>query len=228
MKKKILVLAAHPDDETIGCGGTILKHILSNDKVFCIYFTDGVGARKNKNNKKEINERKKSAKKAEKILGFRWMEKYCGFFPDNELDKVSLLKIIKIIEKIKKIVSPDIIYTHCPYDLNIDHQKIAEATITAFRPQDKEKWKKILTYEIPSSTDYAYHKNKKNFSPNYFVDISKYWLKKKKALLAYKRELKKFPNSRSLKGIENLANFRGSQNGLKKAEAFQIIKSIDR
>jgi LmbE family N-acetylglucosaminyl deacetylase len=103
-----------------------------------------------------------------------------------------------------------------------------EATLTAFRPQAKEKWEKILAFEIPSSTDFAYFKKNKIFQPNYFLDIKKYWNKKKKALQAYKTEIKKFPNSRSLKGIEILSKFRGMQNGLEQAEGFQILKQIKR
>jgi LmbE family N-acetylglucosaminyl deacetylase len=131
-------------------------------------------------------------------------------------------------EKAKKKIMPHIIYTHNPHDLNIDHRIVAEATLTAFRPQAKEIWEKILAFEIPSSTDYAYFKKNIIFQPNFFLDIKKYWNKKKKALLAYKTEIKKFPNSRSLKGIEILSKFRGMQNGLSQAEAFYIIKEISR
>jgi LmbE family N-acetylglucosaminyl deacetylase len=226
--KKILVIAAHPDDETIGCGGAIAYHVNNNDKVYCIYMTDGVGARNLKIQKNLIYQRKKNSLLASKILGFKWLSDYCGNFPDNGMDKVKLLDVIKIIEKTKKKINPHIIYTHNPHDLNVDHRIVAEATLTAFRPQARELWEKILAFEIPSSTDYAYFRNKKNFQPNYFLDIKKYWNKKKKALSAYKYEIKKFPNSRSLKGIEILSKFRGMQNGLEQAEGFQILKEIKR
>ena len=132
----------------------------------------------------------------------------------------------KVWEKAKKKIIPQIIYTHNPHDLNVDHRIVAEATLTAFRPQAKEIWEKILAFEVPSSTDFAYFKKDKFFQPNFFLDIKKYWNKKKKALLAYKKEIKKFPNSRSLKGIEILSKFRGMQNGLEQAEGFQILKHI--
>ena len=165
---------------------------------------------------------------ASKILGFKWLLDCCGDFPDNAMDKVKLLDVVRIIEKAKKKIIPHIIYTHNPHDLNVDHRTVAEATLTAFRPQTKEVWKKILAFEVPSSTDFAYFKKNKIFQPNYFLDIKKYWNKKKKALQAYKTEIKKFPNSRSLKGIEILSKFRGMQNGLEQAEGFQILKEIKR
>jgi LmbE family N-acetylglucosaminyl deacetylase len=228
MKKRILICVAHPDDETIGCGGAIAHHVKDKDKVYCIYMTDGVGARHSKTKDSLIHQRKKHSLLAAKILGFKWLSDYCGGFPDNRMDTVKLLEVVKKIEKAKKKIMPHIIYTHNPHDLNIDHRIVAEATLIAFRPQAKEIWQKILAFEIPSSTDFAYFKKNKNFQPNHFLNIKKYWNKKKKALQAYKTEIKKFPNSRSLKGIEILSKFRGMQNGLEKAEGFQILKHIKR
>ena len=108
--------------------------------------------------------------------------------------------------------------------LNIDHKIVCQATITAFRPQPKEKWEKILSFEIPSSTDYGDINQKEKFNPNYFVNIKKNWKKKLLALRCYKKEIRKYPHSRSYKGIELLAKNRGVQIGFEMAEAFQIIK----
>lgn len=226
--KKVLICVAHSDDETIGCGGTIAAHIKNKDQVFCAYMTDGVGARSSKKKEILIKERFKNSELASKILGFVWLHQYCGNFPDNALDSVRFLDIVKKIECVKKQIKPDIIYTHNPSDLNIDHKIVAEATLTAFRPMAGETWQKILAFEVPSSTDYGYFKKNNIFVPNYFNNIDPYWNKKNKALLAYKNEIKKYPNSRSLKGIKSLAYLRGSQNGIKMAEAFQILKEIKR
>jgi LmbE family N-acetylglucosaminyl deacetylase len=226
MKKRILLCVAHSDDETIGCGGAIAHHVKNGDKVYGLYMTNGVGARNSKFRDKFIAQRKKNALIASKILGFKWLIDYCPDFPDNAMDKVRLLDVVKVIEVVKAKIKPHIIYTHNPNDLNIDHRIVAEATLTAFRPQANEGWEKILAFEIPSSTDFAYFKNNKNFQPNYFLDIKNFWKKKERALLAYKKEIKKFPNSRSLKGIEILSKFRGIQNGLFQAEAFQLLKEI--
>lgn len=228
MKKKILICVAHPDDETIGCAGAILSHIKNQDEVYAIYMTDGVSSRKLKQKKLLIAKRKSYSLLASQILGFKWLYRYCGNFPDNALDKIPLIKIIKKIEIVKQIIKPDIIYTHNPSDLNIDHRIVSEATLTAFRPMANQKWEKILAIEIPSSTDYAYFIKKNEFNPNLFLNILPYWEKKQKALLAYKGEIKKYPNSRSIKGIKILACLRGVQNGLKMAEAFQVLKEIKR
>jgi LmbE family N-acetylglucosaminyl deacetylase len=226
-KENILICVAHRDDETLGCGGIIQKHILNKDNVYCISMTDGVSSRLHKNLDLKKKNRIANSIKASKILGFKWID-IDEKFPDNQLDKVALLKIIKVIEKIKKKIKPTIIYTHNPGDLNIDHRIVTDAVMTAFRPQAKENWKKIIAFEIPSSTDYSYYDKNKIFVPNYILNIEKFWIKKKLALLAYKSEIQQFPNSRSMQGIYNLAKMRGVQNGIKLAEAFNILKEINR
>ena len=224
---KILICVAHPDDETIGCGGTIRKHFLNKDKIYCLSLTDGVSARKNSSDKK-IREREKNSFIAAKILGFNWVREKSKKFMDNRLDDVNLLDIIKHIEIVKKKINPNLIFTHNSTDLNIDHRKVFESVITAFRPQPKESWEKIYTFEIPSATDYRNLKNIKSFQPNSYVDISKTWVSKFKALKAYKSEIKKEPHSRSLGGIKTLAKLRGYESGTKMAEAFELVKELKR
>ncbi len=223
--KKVLIIVAHPDDETFGCGGLIKKLSLNKNNINVISFTNGVGSRLNQKSL-QIEERKKSSKNASKILGFKWLAQYD--YSDNELDKASLLEIIKIIEKHKRKFKPNIILTHNFSDLNIDHRKIAEATLTAFRPEPKEKLEQFLTFEVPSATDFRMLKNKKNFLPNYYVDIEKNINSKIKAIKCYKKELKPYPHSRSVIGIKNLNKIRGNQSGLKYAEAFEIIRKIEK
>ena len=218
-KKKVLVVVAHQDDETIGCGGTIYQHHLNGDKVFCLSFTDGVSARVSE--QKNVKSRQNSSIKASKILKFKWI-KNIKIFDDNKLDKYPLLDLIKIIEKTKMQIKPDIVYTHYYKDLNVDHKAVSMATITAFRPLKKEKCKEILFFEIPSSTDYSPYE----FVPNYFVDISKYWNLKKKALLAYGSEIKNQKSSRDIGSLESFYKFRGSSVGLKMCESFFIYKKI--
>ena len=107
--------------------------------------------------------------KASKILGFKWLAQYN--FPDNELDKISLLEIIKKIESHKRKINPHIVLTHNFTDLNVDHRLIAEATLTAFRPEPNQKLEEFITFEVPSATDFRLLKNQKNFLSNYFVNI---------------------------------------------------------
>lgn len=219
-KKKVLIIVAHQDDETIGCGGTIYQHYLKGDQVFCLSFTDGVSAR-GLINKKILERRQNSSIKASKILNFKWV-KNNQIFEDNKLDKYPLLDLIKVIEKAKSKIKPDIVYTHYFKDLNVDHNAVSMATITAFRPLKNEKCKEILFFEVPSSTDYSPH----HFSPNYFVEISKYWEIKKRALLAYGSEIKNQKTSRDLNSLKTFYKFRGNSVGLKMCESFFIFKKL--
>lgn len=224
-KKIILLIVAHTDDESFGCGAFIKRLSTQNNKVFAMSFTNGIGSRENIKTK-DILERKKSANRASKILNFEWIDNYD--YPDNQLDQVPLLKIIKHIEKNKKKYKPDIVLTHNFSDLNIDHRIIAEATLTAFRPEPKDKATEIITFEIPSSTDFRQLKNKANFIPNYFVSSDRFLKFKIKAIKTYKNEIKRPPHSRSLGGVKNLSKIRGNQSGLKNAEAFEIIRKIQK
>ncbi len=220
MGKKVLITVAHRDDETIGCGGAIYRHYLKGDEVYCLSFTDGVSAR-NKVKKKDLKNRINSSIKASKILKFKWVENK-NFFEDNKLDSYPLLDLVKVIEKVKNRINPDIVYTHYFNDLNVDHKAVSMATITAFRPLKKERCKEILFFEIPSSTDYS----PQDFVPNYFVEISKQWLLKKKALLAYGNEIKNQKTSRDLSSLKSFYEYRGNTVGLKMCESFFIFKKL--
>ena len=212
---KILVLAAHPDDETLGCGGTI-KHL--SDKgynVELLTFTDGVGSR----NKKDKN-RNEKLDEVSKILG---ISKYkYGKFWDNALDSVPLLQLCKFIEKNTK--GPyDIIFTHFIGDLNIDHQLVTKAALTAFRPQYGHKTK-IYSYYVPSSTDYN---PLSTFDGNSYFELSEDDVKAKiKALAIYNKEMRKNPHSRSYENVLNLIKVWGNEVGLDKAEKFKLIREI--
>ena len=223
MKKNIILfVVAHTDDETIGSGGTIARHKSLGDKVYAMTFTDGISSRK-KNQDKKIRQRLEASKKASKILGFKWIKNLD--FPDNELDSVSLIKIIKEIEKVKKILKPNIVYTHCFSDLNIDHRVTCEATIVACRPQGGENVKKILFFEVLSSTEWGVG-TYDSFKPNWFTDIHKQFHRKQDALMCYSREMRSFPHPRSKEAVESLAKLRGSACGLFKAEAFFLHRNI--
>ena len=224
IKNKVLIVVAHTDDETIGMGGTIKKHINQGDEVFVISMTDGIGAR-DFFVKEDILKRVDSSNLASEILGFNWLERFN--FKDNMLDNEPLLEIIKSIEKSKNIIQPNLVYSHSGGDLNIDHRILVNAVLTAFRPEPNQSCKEIRLFEISSATDFGNEYITGKFIPNLFIDISSTWDDKEKALLAYKDELRVFPHSRSLEGIKNLAKLRGNQVGLKMAEAFQVIRKIN-
>ncbi len=222
----VLVISAHPDDEILGCGGTLIKHSANGDKVYQLFVSDGESSRDIKKSqvKKLINKRKQCAKKSGAIIGA--IETYFLDYPDNKLDEVPLLLIIKSIEKIIKKVSPEIIYTHCAQDLNIDHQIVHRAVITACRPLPGKSIKEIYCYEVLSSTEWGLSESQNSFNPNFFVDISKYFKQKLEALKMYKDELKPFPHPRSLEGIRVLGNYRGMNSGFKYAEAFSVKRIL--
>ena len=224
----VIVIAAHPDDEILGCGGTLLKHVAMGDNVFILFISEGVSGRflnDKFNFKKEISLRKDMAKKAAilgkfKILDFLGLKNLeLDSYPHNYLTNI-------LVENFKKI-KPDIVYTHYEHDLNIDHYQTFFSTFVACRPNKDFCVKKLLSFEIPSSTDWGINNNGRLFNPNYFVDIKKFMSKKKLLLNCYKSELRKNPHSRSLKNIEALSIVRGGQVGIENAEAFFINKIIN-
>lgn len=219
---KILIIAAHPDDEILGCGGSIAK-LKKNNEINTIFMTNGVSAR-GKHKNKEIIERKNSCLKLFKYLSLPNPTFFN--FPDNQMDKIPLLKIIKKVEKKIRLIKPETILTHYSNCLNIDHKITFEAVITACRPINKLSVKKILSFEIPSSTDWALYDGKK-FQPNYFIDISKHINEKIKLIKFYKNELRVYPHSRSLKSIKSLASIRGVSCGVKFAEGFVLNRLIE-
>jgi LmbE family N-acetylglucosaminyl deacetylase len=223
MSNSILVVAAHPDDEALGCGGTIAKHVSNGDIVTVAFMTNGVSAR---NNDTDVNQiaRKTAADLALNILG---VTNTCYFdYPDNALDTVPLINIAKTIESVVSKYHPNIIYTHFSEDLNVDHRLTHQAVMTACRPQAWCCVKQIFCFEVLSSTEWnSYSKSK--FNPNKFVNIEQFWLQKKSALEAYHEEMRPHPHSRSMEAVEALAVLRGSVVGLKKAESFQIERIIE-
>jgi LmbE family N-acetylglucosaminyl deacetylase len=223
--KQVLVVVAHSDDETLGMGGVITKHVRQGDTVNVVSMTNGVSARGAELNS-EIKVRTKCALKASEILGFKWVDSFD--FNDNAMDGYPLLDVIKCVESCKIKINPDIVYTHSGADLNVDHRVVANAVLTAFRPEPNEKCSEIRLFEVPSATDFGHVSLTGVFTPNLFVDISDAWEKKEAALNAYHDEIRLYPHSRSIEAIKNLAFIRGNQVGVSMAESFQIIRKIER
>jgi len=225
---KVLVVAAHPDDEVLGCGGTILKHTLNGDQVDLLILSEGIDSR-NFGDTEAVNYKKKlvlqdEAAAAHSILGISSVA--IEDFPDNQLDTMPLLEVVKRIEKKINQLEPSIIYTHYWGDLNVDHQIAYRATLTACRPFPGYRIKSLFSFEVPSSTEWAFGMNTHVFDPNTFVDISTTMTGKLRALKAYKSELKEFPHSRSIAAVESLAKWRGASCGVEAAEAFITIRDL--
>ena len=228
MKKKILIVVAHPDDETLGCGGLISSLSKKGFKFKTLVLGEGTSCRYQKNSKgpeikKKIMEREKSCKKALKILGAK--EVVFKNLPCGRFDSVSIIDIAKIVEKEILIFNPDTIVTHSNTDVNNDHRLVFQAVLQATRPKIKNDVKTVLSFEVISSTERNFVNT---FSPNYFINLKKKDLEnKKKALKCFNTEYGKFPFPRSLKALEVLANFRGIQSGCEYAEAFKVIRMIN-
>ena len=224
--KTILVIAAHPDDEVLGCGGTIARLTSEGSNVYTLILGEGVTSRDRKRDlakrENEIAELKKQAENANRILGVKKV--YTFDFPDNRFDSVPLLDIIKTIEETKDDLKPDIVFTHHIGDLNIDHQITFKAVMTAFRPTIDESVKEIYSFEIPSSTEWNEPSSLTYFMPDYFVDVNKSLEIKINALKEYKTELRDFPHPRSLKAVELNAKQWGVKMGFEAAEAYKTIR----
>lgn len=224
--KKVLVIAAHPDDEILGVGGTVLKHAKSGDECFAIILGEGMTSRYDKRELADENKVEKlhgDTYKAAEVIGYKKV--YMEEMPDNRFDSVPLLDIIKIIEKYIEDIKPDIIYTHFGRDLNIDHRITFEAVLTATRPIGEELVKEIYAFETVSSTEWNFS-SMVNFNPNYFVDVTGTLDEKLKAMECYDSELREFPHPRSNKNLEASALKWGSVVSKKYAEAFEVVRII--
>ncbi|MDW2402510.1 PIG-L deacetylase family protein [Vibrio sp. 1262-1] len=222
MTSRVLVVAAHADDETLGCGGTIAKHVANGDHVTIVFMTDGVSSRVASKGE-ESEERASASQQAMDVLGVKDIRQLS--FPDNKMDSVPLLEIVQAIEPVINDGQPDTVYTHFAHDLNVDHRVTHSAVMTACRPQSWSSVKKILSFEVLSSTEWN-SPSQPSFQPQYIVDISDYWSKKINALKCYQEEMRAHPHSRSYECVEALATLRGATNGLKKAEAFYVERIL--
>lgn len=223
MSESILFVAAHPDDEVLGCGGTIARHVSEGDTVVVVFMTNGVSARDTKKETLAELERKQSSQLALKKLGVDIV--YYESFPDNKMDAIPLIDIVKVIEHYIFDSKPRVVYTHFSHDLNIDHRITHQAVMTACRPQRGVTVQEIYCFEVLSSTEWN-SINVAKFNPNKFVDITEYYDQKVNALLEYKQEMREFPHSRSFECVDALTTYRGSIVGLKRAEAFQVERII--
>ena len=223
MKKKIIIVAAHPDDEVLGCAGTIAKHVAQGDIVHSVFMSDGVNARSN-SSKAKLKRRFKASKLVQSLLGISSTH-YLNF-PDNSMDSVPLLDIVQKLEAIIFKIKPSVIYTHSYGDLNIDHQLTHTAVMTACRPTPNTSIREIYGFEVLSSTEWS-TTQKFIFAPTFLVDITKYLAIKIKALKIYKEEMRSAPHSRSIKHAKVLAQHRGYTVGLEMAEAFEVYRIVD-
>ncbi len=224
--RNVLVVAAHPDDEVLGCGGTIASHSAKGDRVSVLFLADGVGSRLKRQSTREVAARKRAAAKAAAILGITKIH-FLGL-PDNQLDGVLLLTIVKSVEDFMRRVDPDVVYTHFAGDLNVDHRTCHAAVMTACRPVPGSRIRSIYSFEVLSSTEWSLRHVTTPFSPARFNDIGAFLRQKMDALRAYGSEMRTFPHARSFEAVEALARLRGTSAGLGAAEAFVVEREIVR
>lgn len=222
MTKIVLVVAAHSDDEVLGCAGTMAKHVFQGDEVHVLFMTDGVGSRLGKN-KGMIRDREMAMNAAAKILDTA--STTCLGLPDNRMDSLALIDIVQSLETVIEKLHPEIIYTHHYGDLNVDHRLTHQAVITACRPIPGGSVEEILTFEVLSSTEWQ-SPGVMPFVPNVFVDISDYMQIKLAAVEAYALEMRATPHSRSIENVESLARYRGHSIGVKACEAMMLVRSL--
>ena len=225
-KDRILVIAAHPDDEVIGCGGTILKARSIGASVSVLFLGEGVSSRfpQKEQSKQCINaikEREMSALKSLKILGIS--DYKFNYYLCTKFDIYPIINFVRLIEKKIKLFKPNIIFTHNPSEVNIDHVIAHQATEIACRPLSNNTVKSIYTFEAVCSGNFKFEKK---FNPNVYIDIKKYFRKKINALKCYRKEIRKYPFPRSIQGIEIQAKYRGLQSGLEYSEAFKLEREI--
>ncbi len=222
--KRIVVFAAHPDDELLGLGGTVRRLADEGCELHAVIMAEGLTSRANTRDEADLSgleELQEDARKAAGIVGYKSIE-FCGL-PDNRMDRMELLDIVKIISKFVEKYTPDTIFTHHHGDLNIDHRLTCEAVLTACRPVGENKVERIFAFETPSSTEWNFNYNEP-FTPNVYFDVTNTLEAKIKGMACYCSESTKYPHPRSAKALRSLGRLRGSNSGFEMAEAFMLLR----
>jgi N-acetylglucosamine malate deacetylase 1 len=216
----VAAIFAHPDDEILGCGSTLALHAAAGDEVRILLLSSGVGARGTQS-KGEVSARVSAAHEAAEIVGASSVS--IGAFSDNEGDRWPLLEVVRYIEAFLSEFRAATVYTHWAGDLNVDHRITHQATVTALRPLPGRAPLTILACEVPSASEWG---TQGAFTPTEFVDISRTFDNKRRALNCYVKEMRTAPHPRSFEGVETLARLRGMQSGFPHAEAFQTVRRV--
>jgi len=226
---EILIIAAHPDDEILGSGGTIRRLVEEGKEAQCLILTGGVTGRYDKSDENhpeipaQLEQLHRQSMAASQVIGFKQTE-FCNL-PDNRLEELPFLDIIKLIEQKLMEIKPSIIFTHHYGDLNIDHRITFEAVMTAARPVGEYSATEIYCFETFSSTEWEFTYNK-SFRPNVFYNIENTFVDKAEAMKCYASELREYPHPRSIDALEAAARRWGTVVGCKMAEAFELIRKV--
>lgn len=225
--EKILVVAAHPDDELLGLGGTIRRLADAGKETHAVILAEGITSRVKTRDEADFNELKElreDAQKAAEVVGYSSIE--FNDFPDNRMDEVDLLDIIKVVSKYIEKYEPDTIFTHHHGDLNIDHRRTCEAVLTACRPIGQHSVKRIYAFETPSSTEWNYIYSEP-FTPNVYFDVTRTLEAKVDGMACYRSESTSYPHPRSEEALRTLSKLRGINVGFDMAEAFMLLRECN-
>jgi len=223
----VLVVAAHPDDEVLGCGGTMARLASEGQDVKIAIMAEGLTSRnpqREQTTRGDLNHLHGRARMAGKKVGAS--EVVLCQLPDNRLDTVPLLDVVKLVEELVERFRPEVIYTHHPGDLNVDHGVVHRAVLTATRPMTGQRVREIYAFEVPSSTEWAFQQIDRAFRPNVFSDIAATLEAKIAAMECYDTETRPFPHPRSAGALRAIAARWGSVAGFQAAEAFELVRML--
>ncbi|MEF9946666.1 MAG: PIG-L deacetylase family protein [Lachnospiraceae bacterium] len=223
---KILVIAAHPDDEVYGMGGTMAKLAAQGHEIHVLIVTDGCTSQyRNDSKLTEILLRKrKEAQGANALLGTTLV--HFGEFPDMKLDIIPHIEVNALIENSIDEIKPEVVYTHFYGDVNLDHQMVYRSALVAVRPTPGQSVKRLFCYRVPSATEWSPQLSKTTFMPNVMVDISNTCEQKRQAIAAYQTEIRTYPHPRSAQYVSESDRACGLQWGIGSAEAFMLLRGI--
>ncbi len=215
-EQKVLVIGAHPDDEVLGAGGAIAKHVAAGDEVHTLIVTEGTTAQYD--DETLIEQKRDETRACADVLGVT--KTHFGDLPDMRLDDVDHVEVNAVIEAVCDEINPHIVYTHSRREVNRDHVAVHDSTLVATRPGSGIET--VLAYETPSSTEYAPEAT--GFEPTLFVDIADYLDTKIDAFECYNLETRDYPHPRSGKALRALAQTRGTASNSVAAEAFDVLR----
>jgi len=223
----VLVVAAHPDDELLGCGGTAARLAKEGHSVYMAILGEGItsrGVKREEADPAALKDLKECSHRVADLLGVKELSLHG--LPDNRFDSLPLLDIIRIVEGLVDRWRPEAIYTHHGGDLNVDHQVVSRAVLTATRPVEGHPVRELYMFEVASSTEWAFHQLSPVFKPNVFVDIEGMLALKIEGMRLYESEAREFPHPRSGAALTAIAQRWGSVVGRKAAEAFEAVRLI--